>query len=226
MNKDDENLEQPHAGRIVDSITTTGTSAPTVGDEAGEPWDKWEIETLISHIRNPENAKWLTGWSPLQIDLIVDGLKSLQRTLDASPTITEGEAMTDPAPTPRTAAQALAYTLRLDARDSVETDAADELERLDRALSEYRRYDEQTAMLSAAEDRVRGMREALERSRIALDDWLHIYADDMCDPEKVAESVARISEAGATLAYIASVQKQNRAALAQSAERAEKGRSS
>jgi hypothetical protein len=104
-------------------------------------------------------------------------------------------------------------------------------EAAEHALSEYqakhtaimkeadRRYDEQTADLIA-------LREALERSRIALDDWLHVYAGDMCDPEKVAESVARISEAGATLAYIASVQKQNRAALAQSAERAEKGRSS
>jgi hypothetical protein len=68
----------------------------------------------------------------------------------------------------------------------------------------------------AEEDRVRGMREALERSKVALDDWLHVYAGDMCDPQKVAESVARISEAGATLAYIAKVQKQNRAALAQS----------
>jgi len=68
----------------------------------------------------------------------------------------------------------------------------------------------------AEEDRVRGMRAALERSKVALDDWLHVYAGDMCDPQKVAESVARISEAGATLAYIAKVQKQNRAALAQS----------
>lgn len=193
MNKDDENLEQPHAGRIVDSITTTGTSAPTVGDEAGEPWDKWEIETLISHIRNPENAKWLTGWSPLQIDLIVDGLKSLQRTLDASPTITEGEAMTDPAPTPRfdywkrqmEGIGAWDHALVSVPAKPVQ-EIVEELGSLERTLSEHqakhtaimkeadRRYNEQTAMLSAAEERVRGMEK--EIAAVATAPWTN-FAD-------------------------------------------------
>lgn len=55
--------------------------------------------------------------------------------------------------------------------------------------------------------------EALERSRIALDDWLNIHASDHCDAARVAEARARVNERG-TIAYIAEVQKQNRAALA------------
>jgi hypothetical protein len=96
----------------------------------------------------------------------VDGLKSLQRTLDASPTITEGEAMTDPAPTPR-----FDYWKR---------------QTLERTLSEHqakhtaimkeadRRYNEQTAMLSAAEERVRGMEK--EIAAVATAPWTN-FAD-------------------------------------------------
>lgn len=54
---------------------------------------------------------------------------------------------------------------------------------------------------------------ALQRSAVALDDWLNTYASELCDVEQVAEARARISEAG-TLAYIADVQQQNRAAIA------------
>lgn len=56
------------------------------------------------------------------------------------------------------------------------------------------------------------LRAALDRSRIALDDWLNTYAPDLCDEERVAEAERRIGSVG-TLFYIASVQEQNRAAL-------------
>jgi len=52
-----------------------------------------------------------------------------------------------------------------------------------------------------------------QASRTVLSDWLHIYADDMCEPEKVEESRARINVSG-TLAYIANVQVLNRKTLA------------
>ncbi len=54
---------------------------------------------------------------------------------------------------------------------------------------------------------------ALKRSMVALDDWLSTYADDMCHPDQVEASRARIAKYG-TLAYIADVQQQNREALA------------
>ena len=60
---------------------------------------------------------------------------------------------------------------------------------------------------------VDALRGALTRSVTALNDWLATYADDLCDPEHVATARARIAEFG-TLAYIAEVQQQNRAALA------------
>lgn len=51
----------------------------------GQPWEAWEIETLINHIEDERNADWLRGWSPMQRKLMVDGLKVL---LAASETAT------------------------------------------------------------------------------------------------------------------------------------------
>lgn len=52
------------------------------------------------------------------------------------------------------------------------------------------------------------LREALERSRMAIDDWLHSYAPEFCDEDSVAQTRSRISEKG-TIGYISDVQKQN-----------------
>jgi uncharacterized Zn finger protein (UPF0148 family) len=43
-----------------------------------EPWEKWEIDSLIAHLRDPENAKWLSGWSPMQVKLMIAGLSALR----------------------------------------------------------------------------------------------------------------------------------------------------
>ena len=56
------------------------------------------------------------------------------------------------------------------------------------------------------------LRSALKRSMVALDDWLNIYAEEQCDMKRVIEATQRVSERG-LLAYLASVQKQNREAL-------------
>lgn len=53
---------------------------------------------------------------------------------------------------------------------------------------------------------------ALERSLLAIDDWLHLFAPELCNPDDVARSRSRVMAVG-TLAYIADVQQQNRAAL-------------
>lgn len=72
-----------------------------------------------------------------------------------------------------------------------------------------KRLDEEIAKAKASRD---GLREALERSRMAIDDWLHSYAPEFCDEDSVAQTRSRISEKG-TLGYIADVQKQNHETL-------------
>lgn len=67
------------------------------------------------------------------------------------------------------------------------------------------------AELSAL-DRCSKLEAALRQSMIAIDDWLNIYAEEHCDPKRVAEAKARVYEGG-TLYYIATVQEINRAAL-------------
>lgn len=54
---------------------------------------------------------------------------------------------------------------------------------------------------------------ALLDSSVALDDWLHTFAAELCNENAVAESYERIHERGGTLAYIADVQQNNRKAL-------------
>lgn len=61
------------------------------------------------------------------------------------------------------------------------------------------------------------LREALERSRLAIDDWLHSYAPEFCDEDSVAQTRSRISEKG-TIGYIADVQKQNHETLSADGE--------
>lgn len=61
--------------------------------------------------------------------------------------------------------------------------------------------------------RERRLRKALERSSIALNDWLNTYASELCDEARVAEARKRIRDGGSTLAYIADIQEQNRKAL-------------
>ena len=61
------------------------------------------------------------------------------------------------------------------------------------------------------------LREALDQSRIALDDWVNTYAPEFCDAARVEEARARIRQHG-TLGYVATVQEQNRRALENSHE--------
>ena len=68
-------------------------------------------------------------------------------------------------------------------------------------------------------NREKKLRAALKRSMVALDDWLHVYAADQCNPSTVAKTELRLFREGGPLAYIASVQQQNRAALKPTDER-------
>jgi len=58
------------------------------------------------------------------------------------------------------------------------------------------------------------LKAALARSMTALDDWLNIFAEDMCEEERVREAKQRVYEHG-SIHYISMVQQQNRAALRQ-----------
>jgi hypothetical protein len=53
---------------------------------------------------------------------------------------------------------------------------------------------------------------ALERSNLAMNDWVSTYAAEMCNEADVAEARKRINEFG-TLGYIGDVLDQGRAAL-------------
>lgn len=75
---------------------------------------------------------------------------------------------------------------------------------------DFRKLESKLTALESTRDK---LVRALERSVIALDDWLHVHADDMCDPVKIMQARERINEYG-TLAYIARAQEQNRAAIA------------
>lgn len=59
---------------------------------------------------------------------------------------------------------------------------------------------------------IEALKEALEASVTAIDDWLNIYAEDHCDEARVRSAKERVHRSG-TLAYIAEVQQRNRAAL-------------
>jgi hypothetical protein len=63
------------------------------------------------------------------------------------------------------------------------------------------------------ENSIIGMAKALESSIIAIDDWLHLYAPDICDDIDLAETTHRIENAGGPLAYIAKIQDENRKAI-------------
>ena len=69
----------------------------------------------------------------------------------------------------------------------------------------------------SAEQREARLRKALEASVVAIDDWLHTFAPELCGADAVAETEARINEGG-TLWYIATTQEANRAALADGRE--------
>lgn len=87
---------------------------------------------------------------------------------------------------------------------------SEELERgLNRAIDDG---DVSLSLAVDAEYALKGYRKALERSMLAIDDWLSTYASEHCDLDRVHEARARIDCVG-TLAYIASVQQQNREAL-------------
>jgi len=57
--------------------------------------------------------------------------------------------------------------------------------------------------------------DALEKASVALDDWIHTYAYDLCDAAKVAESHERIFANHGTLYYIGTLQEVNRKLIEQ-----------
>ena len=66
--------------------------------------------------------------------------------------------------------------------------------------------------MTDATKRISELEAALRQSMIALDDWLNIWAADMCGVDRVEQARERVSRNG-TIAYISDVQSINRAAL-------------
>lgn len=57
------------------------------------------------------------------------------------------------------------------------------------------------------------LRKAVLDSNIALEIWLHTYADDLCDRDLVRLAYKRIEQGGGTIAYIADATQANRDVL-------------
>jgi hypothetical protein len=66
--------------------------------------------------------------------------------------------------------------------------------------------------LKAIDSDRNSLRTACQTALTALNDWLHIYAEELCDAERVKEAKDRVYERG-TIAYIADVTTQCRLAL-------------
>lgn len=67
--------------------------------------------------------------------------------------------------------------------------------------------------LGQARERATVLEAALERSCLAIEDWINTYASEFCDEDRVAQARSRISGQGGTIAYTASVLEQASAAL-------------
>lgn len=67
-------------------------------------------------------------------------------------------------------------------------------------------------MNTSEKEVINALKHALERSMVALDDWLNLYASEFCNENRVSEARNRVGQFG-TLAYIADTQEENRAAL-------------
>jgi len=57
------------------------------------------------------------------------------------------------------------------------------------------------------------VKETMQQAAQALDDWLNIYAEELCDRGRVALTRKRIEEGGGTLSYIAVITKNLRKAI-------------
>jgi hypothetical protein len=56
--------------------------------------------------------------------------------------------------------------------------------------------------------------DSCKKAQIAITDWLHQYASELCDSDDVADSRIRIANAGGTIAYIADICEKNSIAIA------------
>ena len=57
------------------------------------------------------------------------------------------------------------------------------------------------------------MEAALERADLALADWLHHYAPELCHKDDVARTRSRIANQGGTITYISDVAQEVRTAI-------------
>lgn len=77
--------------------------------------------------------------------------------------------------------------------------------------------DEAADELDAKDAIIAELAEAVKRSNLALNDWLHQYAGEFCNEAEVEAAMKRIGAVG-TIAYIADATKANRDALSKASQ--------
>jgi hypothetical protein len=85
------------------------------------------------------------------------------------------------------------------------TDITTRLLSMSEAMYMDRDHDEIDALLLEAKGRIEALEAALKRAGQALNDWVVVYASDMCDDATVGQTKRRIWDAGGTLAYVAEI---------------------
>lgn len=87
-----------------------------------------------------------------------------------------------------------------------------ELEKRYPALNPFSSMSPEIQVIAAIDYENTVLREAVKVAQTAIDDWLHLYASEHCDPEIVAETRNRLAQVG-TLYYITVVRQQLTKAL-------------
>lgn len=79
------------------------------------------------------------------------------------------------------------------------------------AKAEIWRKHEEVGTLTTQRD---ALKKALERADFALEDWINMYASELCTSDRAAQARSRIRSQGGTIAYVTDIREESSAALA------------
>jgi hypothetical protein len=201
-------------------------ASPSVPADKGEPTDADTIAHLVNE-REPASSpeamavldKLRAAMKPRQNTVVLSKRTAEDLTDALLDTAIRAEAAESHASKAEAEAAELTRKLHhaINAKLTAEEELAEANELLGRAAvnmpERMRTAGKLPENIAAIRAEAATLREALERSVLALDDWVSTHAPEECSEVRVANARSRIGPIG-TLAYIAAVQEQNREALA------------